>query len=265
MATKEPWFQWWAADWLNDSDLSLCAPATRGIWADLLSHMHLKNRTGELTGRADQLARLGRCSEAELVAAVADLETTGAADVKRHDNGTVTIINRRKKREEQKRQSDNARQVRHRSNGDDFDSHASVTPLSRHRHATESKSESNPESNLNGQTQTNNLGGSFEFDQQTVDEQEWVSALEDLTSEIGEPCDSRQLLAQLAWLVCAGAPLMEHVRNAIGAVRNVSPRPAKPIAYLRRCLDESIGKGRVESLLSKAPTRSKCTRLLGVE
>ncbi len=108
---KLPWMKWYAADWLRDPQLSLCTSATRGVWSDLVSAMHLSDQTGELSGTREQLAQLARCSAVEMAQALTDLRTTGAADVKER-NGTVTVINRRMSREHKKRQLDAARQDR---------------------------------------------------------------------------------------------------------------------------------------------------------
>ncbi len=119
---EESRMDWDARDWLSDHAVSRCAPATRGIWKDLLDAMHESGRTGELSGTADQLARLGRCSAAELVQALTELRITEAADVSER-NGTFTIRNRRMRREAAARKCNAERQKRHR----DKDSNGSVT------------------------------------------------------------------------------------------------------------------------------------------
>ena len=88
----------YTGDWLKDPDLSMCAPATRGIWIDLLCAMHERDRSGELRGTTEQIARLARCSTVELEAALTDLQTSDAADVERR-NGSWLIANRRMKKE----------------------------------------------------------------------------------------------------------------------------------------------------------------------
>jgi hypothetical protein len=104
-------------DWLRDPQLSMCSPATRGIWFDLLCVLHELGRSGQVTGTPEQICRTCRCTPAELVAAIAELSTTGAADI--HDrNGVVTIINRRMQREHKERVMTAERVRRHRSNGE---------------------------------------------------------------------------------------------------------------------------------------------------
>jgi len=111
---------WFTRDWLGDPAVSLCTPATRGIWKDLLDCMHELNRCGELSGTPEQLSRLGRCSTEELAHALDELSTRPspeqkpAADIQTR-NGIVTIINRRMKREYDDRQASNSRVLRHRA------------------------------------------------------------------------------------------------------------------------------------------------------
>lgn len=88
---------------MKDCELSLCTPATRGVWIDLLCAMHERNRSGELRGTCDQLARLARCSTVELDQALTDLQTTGAAIVDNR-NAIIVIANRRMKREAETRE-----------------------------------------------------------------------------------------------------------------------------------------------------------------
>lgn len=111
---KLPWLKWFPADWLNDPKLSLCSASTRGIWADLISYMHVADQSGTLAGTVEQLARFGRCSASEMAAALDELAQTGAADVTKK-RAVVTVINRKMSREFLKRQSDAARQLRSRS------------------------------------------------------------------------------------------------------------------------------------------------------
>ena len=114
---KLPAFPLYYGDWLRDAAVSACAPATRGIWMDLLCAMHDRGRMGELRGTTDQLARLARCSAAEIVAALTDLQITEAADVTIR-NGVVTVINRRMRREAKLRDDNRTRKRRSRGHGD---------------------------------------------------------------------------------------------------------------------------------------------------
>ena len=118
--------QFCTGDWLKDPQLSMCLPATRGIWADAIAAMHENGRCGTLSGTPDQLIRVLRCDVPALMAAIDDLQSTGAADVTVR-NGIVTLINRRMYREAKNREANRLRQQRHRKNDE---CHASVTPMS---------------------------------------------------------------------------------------------------------------------------------------
>lgn len=117
MATKLPWFKFFPTWWLGDTELSKCTSATRGVWIDLLCAMHQSGRSGELRGTTDQIARLARCSTAELTQALTELQTTGTADVTFRNND-VTVINRLMKREAKDRKDTALRVKKHRSNND---------------------------------------------------------------------------------------------------------------------------------------------------
>lgn len=95
---KYPWLQFFPGDWLKDPKLSFCSPATRGVWIDLICAMHEFDRSGELRGSHEQLARIARCHSVEIAQALTELQTTGAADVTER-NGIVTVTNRRMKKE----------------------------------------------------------------------------------------------------------------------------------------------------------------------
>lgn len=95
---KHPHIPLYTGDWMKDTELSLCKPATRGVWIDLLCAMHERNRSGELRGTSEQLSRLARCSTVELEAALTDLQTTGAA-LAVYRNDSWLIANRRMRRE----------------------------------------------------------------------------------------------------------------------------------------------------------------------
>ncbi len=108
---RYPFMQFYVDDWLNDPALSLCAPATRGVWMDLLCAMHKAGRVGSLRGTPDQLARLARCVPADLAQALTDIQTTGAADVLIERNGCVTVTNRRMDRDSKTRDGNRLRQA----------------------------------------------------------------------------------------------------------------------------------------------------------
>jgi len=90
----------YVADWLAAT--SLCSPATRGIWLDLIGVMHQNDRAGSITGTVSQLARAGRCSTVEMEAAINEIVSQKIADVTRRDN-VVTLTCRRMKKAENER------------------------------------------------------------------------------------------------------------------------------------------------------------------
>lgn len=113
MSRKLPYLDLYTGDWLKDPAVSLCEPATRGIWIDLLCAMHERDRCGVIAGTREQLARISRCSAVALDHALADLQTTKAAEITERD-GKVTVINRRMKNAADKRRRDAERQAQKR-------------------------------------------------------------------------------------------------------------------------------------------------------
>ena len=99
--------------WMTDPNLSMCRPATRGIWIDLICAMHMLDRCGSVSGMPDELARLARCSVQDVRVAVSDLRAHDVADIS-ESNG---IINRRMRRAFRDRKSNQERQRRHRGSG----------------------------------------------------------------------------------------------------------------------------------------------------
>jgi hypothetical protein len=114
MSKKQPGFYLYTGDWKKDPAVTACSPATRGIWIDLLCAMHDSDSGGTLSGTREQLARIGRCSPAEVAAALDELSSTGAAEIAysgvtgnaevRPCSGIVTVANRRMAREAKTRE-----------------------------------------------------------------------------------------------------------------------------------------------------------------
>lgn len=131
MTPKLPWLQFYPGDWLKDPKLSLCCAATRGIWIDAIAAMHESNRSDRITGTCAQLARVCRCSESDMQAAIEELTSTEAANVRTNSAGLYTLICRRLSDDLNHRQSQNQRQAKHRLIKGLTDSrksrHASVT------------------------------------------------------------------------------------------------------------------------------------------
>lgn len=124
---KLPAFQFYTGDWMKDPSLSMCSPATRGIWIDLLCAMHELDRSGQVTGTTDQLARICRCTASEMSAAIAELKDTKTAQISERD-GRITVTSRRMSRECHERDSARERKQNQRSK-------SAGPPASRDRHA----------------------------------------------------------------------------------------------------------------------------------
>jgi hypothetical protein len=125
---KLPWLPWYSGDWLRDPDLSRAKPATRGIWMDLLMSMYESNRAFFISGTVEQLARVARCSPAEMTDAIDDLDRTNTADVTRKGD-VIRVVSRRLSRAASERTKAVKRKRKQRSR----DGHDPVLPPSRGR------------------------------------------------------------------------------------------------------------------------------------
>lgn len=119
VSRKRPALLWYTGDWLKDPHLSMCSPATRGIWMDALCLMHENGESGVLEGTVEGLARACRCSPSEMSEALEELVSTGTVPpIFRQNSGvadeTVTLENRRMMREAEVRKSDRERKMRER-------------------------------------------------------------------------------------------------------------------------------------------------------
>ena len=95
---KLPYMKFYVNDWHSDCQLAMCSLAARGCWLELLCGMHNLDQSGVITGTADQIARICRCSCVEFVQAVNELRTNHVGEITER-NGVYTIVNRRMKRE----------------------------------------------------------------------------------------------------------------------------------------------------------------------
>ena len=87
---KPPAFQFYVRDWLTDTELSRCSPATRGIWIDLLAAMWVAPYRGRLSDMTfEEVARTARCTAAEAETAIDELERTRTASVTRYKKMTA--------------------------------------------------------------------------------------------------------------------------------------------------------------------------------
>lgn len=105
---------------------------------DLLANMWVAPERGRLKGTTESLARLCRCDDDDMAAAIEELENTGAANVTRNGKVTgshknITVACRRMLRDEAARKSNADRQSRHReklSHEDNAENNDEVTPPS---------------------------------------------------------------------------------------------------------------------------------------
>lgn len=95
---KLPYMKFYVNDWHTDCQLAMCSLAARACWLELLCGMHSLDQSGVITGTADQIARICRCSCVEFVQAVNELKTNHVGEITIR-NGVYTIVNRRMKRE----------------------------------------------------------------------------------------------------------------------------------------------------------------------
>lgn len=103
---KAPADQFYWGDWLNDVELQAAETVTRGVWINALCRMWYAKVRGELTGSAEKLAGLCGCTNDEMALFLKEIQTHGFGDIETHDNGNITIRNRRMiKAEEVKRQN----------------------------------------------------------------------------------------------------------------------------------------------------------------
>lgn len=86
------------ADWKNDPNLTMCSPATRGIWIDILATLD-DMRQATFTASDAAWARFGRCTPPEAAAALRELAQYGAAEVEETADGIFTVTSRRLARE----------------------------------------------------------------------------------------------------------------------------------------------------------------------
>lgn len=77
--------------------------------------MHATDRSGQITGTREDLARLGRCTVRQVDEALRDIQNTNTGNVTER-NGIVTVTNRRMKREYLQRESVRLRVQKHRCN-----------------------------------------------------------------------------------------------------------------------------------------------------
>ena len=114
---KLPYMPFYVSDWTSDPQLAMCSLSTRACWLELLCGMHSLGHMGVITGTADQLARVCRCSVAEFVQSANELRDYHVAEISERD-GKYTIVNRRMKREYESANKAKARQEKREINAE---------------------------------------------------------------------------------------------------------------------------------------------------
>jgi hypothetical protein len=112
---KRPSFQFYPKDWLSDVELRKASWQTRGIWMDVLCHMHCSKVRGELSGTIDQLCRLVGTTPQEMEAFIVEIRTLLFCYALRGDNGVITLRNRRMYKDGKHKEQNRLRQQRYRA------------------------------------------------------------------------------------------------------------------------------------------------------
>jgi hypothetical protein len=107
--------RWDPAAWLADEALTRLSTASRAIWFDLLNRMWMqRDQSGVISGTADQLARLARCTGSEIEGFLKEAEQHALCELSRDSNGIVTLKNSRLVDDENIRKQTALRVARHR-------------------------------------------------------------------------------------------------------------------------------------------------------
>ncbi len=104
-----------------------------------------------------------------------------------------------------------------------------------------------------------------QFDQKVFATEDWRREYSDELRIIGETPENSAFVAQVAWLVCAGAPIVTEVRHALDGInllRSDGKPPKTPVAYFRGCLNRAVGKEAFDGLLSLAPSQRQCAGIV---
>jgi len=108
---REPAFLFYSSDWLGDSKLSSCSPATRGIWIDLICVIRDRDHDGSVTDSIPKLARLSRCSTRELRTALRELADRKVINLTTEKPGVFRIHQDRLEEDIKERKSERARKL----------------------------------------------------------------------------------------------------------------------------------------------------------
>lgn len=73
MASRVPYILIDASRWRSDAAVSMCSPAARGLWIDLLCAFHENNDGEPIQGTVDAIAALCRCQRKDVIAGLRDI------------------------------------------------------------------------------------------------------------------------------------------------------------------------------------------------
>lgn len=127
---KRPGFYFYVMDWLTDTELRRASLSTRGLWIDILCLMWKTPSTdktrGEITLHFDEIVEMVPGADVTLVTLfVTEAERYKFCDICVTDNNMVTLVNRRMKKNDKRREQGRLRQQTFRRTKK---SNASITP-----------------------------------------------------------------------------------------------------------------------------------------
>jgi uncharacterized protein YdaU (DUF1376 family) len=272
-----PAFLFYVDDFTSDGVVEAMTTEQVGAYTLLLCKAWREDPPGTIPDDDEILARWARmpakkwiaCRERVLKAFY--LGTDGRYHQKRMEAEYVKAVEQQERRQRRARGAADARWNHHPpDNGD-------AKALLKHRSSIgqamlvdASQSQGQVTSNKNGQSQAKDqrsmaVENRLDFDLQEVDWAEWNRTFAEFSRQLDAGSEDRRIVAQLAWLVCAGAPILAAVHDAldgITVVRRDGRPPKSPTAYLRACLNESIGESKLDAMLAMAPSRNQCAKLL---
>jgi uncharacterized protein YdaU (DUF1376 family) len=120
--------QFYPKDW--QADTRSLSVAARGAWIDILCHLWHQPKRGQWSGSMEALSRIAGVPFQDIEKIVHELELV--ADIG-YENGNVTLVSRRIRKDENKREFARIRKQRERESGD-------VTHVSRENHGVEGRS-----------------------------------------------------------------------------------------------------------------------------
>lgn len=116
--SRFPWFKFFPADYLNDSQLAMAQLASQGLWQRIICHSYRTREPGKLIGSRERLVRLLGCAREELDQFLQDASVLKFAEIIESNDGGIEIICRRmvrdQKAREEERQAATERQRRRR-------------------------------------------------------------------------------------------------------------------------------------------------------